>query len=316
MLKTQTLLDPTALDRRPDYPLAAFAGAPPPAPDWYGALMRQPPEEHRVTVEGAGIEVLAWGERGRPGILLVHGNWAHARWWGPVAPLLAKDYRVAALSLSGMGGSDWRDHYAHATRNAELAAAIEIAGLRDGGRAPIVVGHSLGGAIVASAMAALGQGWGGAVVLDSFIVPPELQPGGRPMTIGVRHYPDIASALARFRLSPAQPTSAPYILDDVARAGLVEAQGVWRWRFDPTAMGRTKIGDAWSGVTTPSCPLAFCYGENSALATPAIVAVQRAGAPPGTPSIGIPQAWHHLMFDQPFALVATLRALAACWWAG
>ena len=45
----------------------------------------------------------------RPGLLLVHGNAAHAYWWSFIAPLLARDYNVAAMDLSGMGDSGWRE---------------------------------------------------------------------------------------------------------------------------------------------------------------------------------------------------------------
>ena len=255
------------LDAARDYLRAPYGGERPPAPAWYEALRGEAPEPLRVTVDGAGIEVLAWGERGRPGILLVHGNGAHAHWWGPVAPLLAREYRVASLSLSGMGGSDWR---------AELS---------------------------------------GVAFVDSFIVPPAMLPRGRTPERKRRAYPDLASALARFRLSPSQPSDAPYILHDVARAGLIEEGGRWRWRFDPHLIQKLDVEEPWDVVAAPPCPIGFIYGDRSALATPPIIAAQRAGAPPGTPSIAIPEAWHHVMFDQPLALVAALRALAACWFA-
>jgi len=35
--------------------------------------------------------------------------------------------------------------------------------------------------------------------------------------------------------------------------------------------------------------------------------------PPGTPQIAIPDSEHHVMVDQPLALVAALRALLATW---
>jgi pimeloyl-ACP methyl ester carboxylesterase len=159
----------------------------------------------------------------------------------------------------------------------------------------------------------------GVAFVDSFIVPPSMRATGRLPKPRGRHYPDLASALARFRLSPSQPNDASYILDDVARAGLIEDEdGRWRWRFDPAFMQKLDLqnldmDEAWDMVTDPPCPVGFVFGERSALATPKIVAAQRARARAGTPSIGIPEAWHHVMFDQPFALVTVLRSLAACW---
>src|SRR5215469_10262550 len=92
-------------------PLARFNGVRPPAPAWFKEALASEPEVNLVPVSGARIELLTWGERGKPGLIFVHGNSAHARWWSFIAPFFAEDYRVAALSLSGMGGSDWREAY-------------------------------------------------------------------------------------------------------------------------------------------------------------------------------------------------------------
>ena len=99
--------------------LAPFQGAPPPTPAWFDAAIAQAPERTMITVEGANIELLTWGEVGKPGLLLLHGNGAHADWWSFIAPFFAKDWRVAAISWSGMGGSDWRP--------ASTAAKISVA---------------------------------------------------------------------------------------------------------------------------------------------------------------------------------------------
>ncbi|HXW28160.1 MAG TPA: hypothetical protein VEK55_02260, partial [Xanthobacteraceae bacterium] len=59
-------------------PLAMLNGAPPPAPTWFQEALALPPARSLHRVEGAQIETLTWGERGRPGILFLHGNAAHA----------------------------------------------------------------------------------------------------------------------------------------------------------------------------------------------------------------------------------------------
>jgi hypothetical protein len=104
-------------------PLAALDGAPPPAPKWFEDALAIRPESNFVQVGGAKIHYLRWGDRARPGLLLVHGNAAHAHWWDFIAPFLAREYNVAAMDLSGMGDSDWRpDGYAM-----EMFAREEIA---------------------------------------------------------------------------------------------------------------------------------------------------------------------------------------------
>ena len=129
-------------------PLAVFEGAMPPAPKWFDWAVAQEPERSFVEVLGAKIELLAWGERGKPGLILVHGNSAHADWWSFIAPYLAQDYRVAAISLSGMGASDWRDDYSFETFAQEVRGGAEAAGLYDAPVKPIFIGHSFGGSQV------------------------------------------------------------------------------------------------------------------------------------------------------------------------
>src|SRR5258708_29616102 len=89
-------------------PLAALDGSPPAAPSWFEEALASKPESAFVEVDRARVHYLRWGERSKSGLLLVHGNAAHAHWWDFIAPYLARDYNVAAMDLSGMGDSDWR----------------------------------------------------------------------------------------------------------------------------------------------------------------------------------------------------------------
>jgi pimeloyl-ACP methyl ester carboxylesterase len=55
----------------------------------------------------------------------------------------------------------------------------------------------------------------------------------------------------------------------------------------------------------------FIRGALSTTVSEEIWAEHRALAPAGTPFVVIPDAHHHVMIDQPIALIATLRALLA-----
>ena len=79
------------------------------APEWFVEALATPREEATVDVEGCPIHTLRWGERGRPGLILVHGGAAHAEWWSFIAPQLARQYDVIALDLSGHGESGKRE---------------------------------------------------------------------------------------------------------------------------------------------------------------------------------------------------------------
>ncbi len=82
----------------------------------------------------------------RPAVVLLHGLSFDRRQWEPVLRELAvidQDRRVLALDLPGHGESPSRDSY-HLD---EVAEAVNQAVTAAGVGAPILVGHSLGGAL-------------------------------------------------------------------------------------------------------------------------------------------------------------------------
>lgn len=291
-------------------PLAHLAGRAPPAPEWFQRAIAAPHERSMIRVEGADIELLAWGQLGRPGLLLLHGNGAHADWWRFIAPFFAATHRVAALSWSGMGGSEHRPRYAIGLFVAEALAAAEAAGL---GARFWAVGHSFGGfplmALASRSDAPLAR----AIILDTPFDPAQRR---RPRRSGGearphRVYDTIEAALARFRWAPVQPCPNLYIADFIARHSLKPVPGGWTWRFDPFLWSEFEAQDGTDLLAASRCPVALMWGERSTLMPEALVAEMVRRLPPGTPLIPIPDAGHHVMADQPLALVAALRALLA-----
>jgi len=47
---------------------------------------------------------LRWGNADRPGLLLVHGSFAHTDCWNFIAAFLTEHYCVAAIDLIGVRG--------------------------------------------------------------------------------------------------------------------------------------------------------------------------------------------------------------------
>lgn len=267
-----------------------------------------------IVIDGAGVEVLTWGEPGKPGLLFLHGNGAHADWWSFIAPFFAADYRVAAFSWSGMGASDHRLTYSIGGFVDEIFAVIDAAGLARVGP-PVIVAHSFGGFPMMAAVHTQGERFAGAVIVDT---PFRLQgePGGRPPNATNRPhriYPDIAAALARFRFAPVQACANPYIANWIARGSLRQVDGGWTWRFDPFLWSRFEVGDALALLDAPRCPVALIWGDRSLLMQPDRVATMRNILPPGIPAIAIPDAEHHVMVDQPLAFVSALRGLFTSW---
>ena len=312
-------------------PLAPFKGAEPPAPEWFKAAIAQAPERTFVESLGAKIELLTWGEVGKPGLLLAHGNSAHADWWSFIAPYLAKDYRVASMSLAGMGGSDWRERYAFDDFAHDAEACARASGLYEGGRKPIYVGHSFGGGQVYFAAARYPQNMHAAVLVDTGFggPPPEVLADRQKREElmrrmpnpfrGGRVYATLEEALERFRLMPPQPAENLYILDFIARRSLKRVpmpdgsgEG-WTWKFDPgmwEKLDRTGMG---YGEARPKVevPLVHIYGDKSRI-------IERRASGEAhfledIPEIEIPDSHHHVMIDQPLALVAALRSLLAAW---
>lgn len=103
---------------------------------------------------------------GSPPLVLLHG-WACDRTvWSPVRDALARDRELVALDLPGHGSSTRRVREWRVAGFAQLVAqAIEDLGLRE----PVLIGHSLGGAIALEAASRLAGGAAGVIMVDTFL---------------------------------------------------------------------------------------------------------------------------------------------------
>jgi pimeloyl-ACP methyl ester carboxylesterase len=294
-------------------PLAPLHGRRPEAPAWFRWAIAHLPEESWVSVDGARIEALSWGRTGAPGLLFIHGNLGHARWWSFIAPFFAEKYRVTALSLSGMGGSDHRPAYSIERFGQEALAVAEETGLFEAEVGPVILGHSAGAGTTALLSDVAGDRLSGIVILDSGIRPPEMMPPQPPPRERSRVYPTIEEALASYRFAPPQPSELLFIVDWIARHAIKPVEGGWTWRFDPKMFSQIRASEAWHHLLAARCPMAFINGSRSRLTTPDRVAYVRSQVPEETPFITVPDAAHHLMVDQPLAVVTAIRAVLAQW---
>jgi pimeloyl-ACP methyl ester carboxylesterase len=331
--------EPGELPPEVQAPLAPFKGAEPPSPQWFRDAIAQTPETRFVESLGTRLEVLTWGEVGKPGLLFVHGNSAHAHWWAFIAPFFAQHYRVASMSLAGMGASDWRDSYSFADFAEDAENVARAAELYAGGRKPVYIGHSFGGGQVFHTAVSFPERMQAAILVDTgFGGPPPEEIARRQKEArrvaniptpdrGGRVYPTLEAALARFRLMPPQPAGNLYIADYIARRSLKRAplpgaekgpdgsgEG-WTWRFDPhmwAKLDRSVMNPPAAAARAIATPMAHIYGDLSR-----IMERKKAGQPspfpPGMVEVEIPDSHHHIMIDQPLALVAAIRALLAAW---
>jgi pimeloyl-ACP methyl ester carboxylesterase len=278
-------------------------------PQWFTRAISQPAESRFVQVDGVPIHYLCWNpqDEQKPGLLFAHGFRAHARWWSFVAPFFTSRFRVCALDFAGMGDSGHRPHYEAQLFTQDLVSVIESARL---GPATLI-GHSFGGARLIPTCAEFPQLVQRAVLIDSMVNVPG-QPRRDPPHLELRPkkvYPTLEAALERFRLVPEPNTAASYIIDYIGRHSLQRDGHGWSWKFDPNFAPRQNEPDGSSYLQRIEVPLTFIYGEHSIVVqrerAHAIVGHMRNGRGP----IAIPTAHHHVLLDQPLALVSALRAV-------
>lgn len=279
-------------------------------PLWFSRALAEPADHASVESDGCPIAYRAWGRPGAPVVVLVHGGAAHAGWWDHVGPHLADGHRVVALDLSGHGDSGHREAYSLRTWAREVVAVAAAEGTSD----PIVLGHSMGGFVTLTAAGLPDVRLRGAAAIDSPVrqMSPEARERmqGRAEVPANKVYPDRESAVRRFRPIPTDGSMLDYVLAHVAQQSVHEVDGGWTWKFDPRLFGRSMMEP--EDLTRAACPVALLRGERGMAHRDltADVAERLGGRVPVTV---IPDAGHHIMLDQPVALIAVLQTLVGQW---
>jgi len=278
-------------------------------PAWFTQALAAPVTERVTSQDGVAVAYRMWGDTGGRGIVLVHGGGAHSRWWDHIAPLLATDRRVMAIDLSGHGDSGRRESYTLDAWAREILAVAADAGLTE---PPVVIGHSMGGIVTLRLASMSGSQIEGAVVIDSPLrdPAPEEQAAQRQRTFRkLLLYPTREAIMARFRPVPDQPVLG-YIADHIAATSIRQVDGGWVWKWDPAVF--TSRGEPMAPLSRLDCRAALFRAEHGILsAEMSDLIYDRLGRV--APAIEIPVAGHHVMLDQPVALVAALRTLLSDW---
>ncbi|MGI8754871.1 MAG: alpha/beta fold hydrolase [Acidimicrobiales bacterium] len=285
------------------------------SPRWFQRALRTPFFDEHVTVDGQPIHYLAWGEPGRRGLIFVHGGAAHAHWWTHVAATFSRQYRVAAIDLSGHGDSAHRATYSLEGWSDEVMAVAAAAGI-DG--PPVIVGHSMGGFVAIATGARHADRVAGVIVLDSPVAEPahEIGVAQSKQAFGVPNvYPTLEEALARFRTVPPQKHYLPYVMQHVARRSLHQVEGGWSWKFDHNVFGA--FTSSVRAVALPYLPLVACrfalLRSEFGLVTHDIGDSMYEMLGRSAPVVEIPEAGHHGMLDQPLLVTMAVRTLLADW---
>lgn len=235
---------------------------------------------------------------------MLHGAAAHSSWWNGVAPRLASTRRVVTIDLSGHGESGHRDEYHGEVWAKEVAAVIE----RTAYEPVVVVGHSMGGLVGIAAAARAPDMIAGLVLVDTRL--PLQRPLGLPSPdSAIRSYATPEEALDRFRLLPQATSAEPAFLRSVARAGLVETVGGWRWKYHARARHRFDNDQVERALAKVRCPVGYVYGAESELGGPAALAWLESALGSVVVSAEIPGAFHHVPLDRPEACADAIDLL-------
>lgn len=282
----------------------------PEAPEWFTWAIAQRPDHHDIDVDGTRIRYRAWGDAQNPPMVLVHGGAAHSGWWDHVGPHLADHHRVLAIDLAGHGDSGRQDVY---TLEAWAEQVLAVAAT-ESDQKPVVFGHSMGGFVALSAARDHGAAMHGAAAIDSPIrdMPMESREAREKKMLERSHRatPEFADLVARFRTMPEDAVVLDYVKHHVAENSVTEVEGGWAWKFDPRIFLRSSMN--LDQVTEAACEVALIRGELG-LATKDITEDVRVRLGGRVPVTMIPQAGHHIMMDQPVALIAVLQTLAGQW---
>lgn len=278
-------------------------------PEWFSWAVSRPRQSHFAEAGGTRIHYVSWNatESHKPGLLFLHGFLGHSHWWDFIAPFYTERFRVFALDFSGMGDSGARAAYAGNCFVDDIAAVMHDAGIAPG----TAIGHSFGGSRLLQAAALAPETIARAIVLDSYFALDadekrplhERRPAPRP-------YADEATGIARFRLLPEQDCP-PWMASYIARHSLRQSEAGWTWRFDPAMRGLPPPEGDIGLLARIAIPVDYVHAECSA-----VVSAERArriaeAIPKARGPVTLARAGHHMMLDQPLALVAALRALLA-----
>lgn len=213
--------------------------------------------QHTTTaVDGTSIAWSSVGD-GDP-VVLVHGITESAATFDPITARLADTRRVITLDLRGHGESGSAGDYGLATMAGDVAAVVAAAGAAE----PHLVGHSLGGAVVTAAGAAMPVG---SVVdidqslqLDAF---KEQLVAVEPMLRDPEQYTLVIGALFESMMGELLSPEEQQRVNALRRADQEVVLGVWDLLLtEPVEEIARTVDDALAGYATAPVPYLALFG--------------------------------------------------------
>ncbi len=227
------------------------------------------------------LHYVDWGNEDAPTVVLVHGGKDHARNWDHVARVLRHDYHVVAPDLRGHGDSAWAVGGTYAIWDFVLDLAQLIEAL--GGGPVILIGHSLGGAVVLHYAGTFPDRVSKLVSIEGMGPPPEMQkrleatPAHERIGNWVESMQGLAGRAPRRYASIDEAAKRmqeanPHLSGEQARHLTVHGvarneDGTFSWKFDnyvrAFAPARFRSEDTRSLWARVSCPVLLMRGTES-----------------------------------------------------
>jgi pimeloyl-ACP methyl ester carboxylesterase len=244
-------------------------------------------------------------------IVLVHGNSANAWWWRFLADsIAAPNLDLIALDLRGHGDSAWARPPAYSPQDyaEDLAALIRELGLKQ----PVVVGHSMGG-VATLAFAERFPAMARAVVaIDVAITstPRRNRYLRHLKALPTVVFPDLATALIRFRLTPNEGAIPPDVVAAVARQSLMRTEeGGYTLKFDRESFFGSDGLDVAATISRIRLPMLLIRAGESRIML-AEAASRASASNLRAKLITIPAAHHHLPLERPIELARAIEEFA------
>ncbi|WP_129663655.1 alpha/beta fold hydrolase [Phytoactinopolyspora endophytica] len=266
--------------------------------------------QHHVQVSGGEVATGVWGDG--PPVVLTHGTPAWSYLWRGVVPVLARRYRVYAWDLLGFGGSRLGPGAVPsiAEQSRTLAELIEHWGLNE----PSLVGHDIGGGIVARAHLVEGVPVRRLALLDAAV----LGPWNTPFTEHMQRHSDVYRTMPQHifddiitaRLQTATHQPMPDAVARAYHAPWAGSAGQQRWIDQVAAVSFEDTRDVVARLDQISAPTLVLWGEQDEWLPPA-TGERLAGSIPGARLETIRAAGHFAPEDNPDDVADALSTFLA-----
>jgi len=269
------------------------------------------PPRSRFLEGSPRLHYLEWNPGGRITLVLLHGTSANAWWWQPLADEIDGDaFHIIALDQRGHGDSEWVRPPAYSPEGyaSDIERFIRAAGLNR----PIVAGHSMGGIATLGFAVRYGALARATIAIDVAVTSTSRRNRfmARLKALPVVTYPDLATALARFRLMPDEGNIDPALLTRIAEHSFERmGDGHYTLKFDRESFFGSDGLDVPAAISRIEIPTLLIRAEMSRIMT-AEASASAVASNERVRLAVILGAHHHVPLECPAALARIISDFA------